>query len=135
MRERPDGVRLLELAREVLLDELLPALPSELGYSARLAANAMAIAARELEAGNAPREIECEALGHLLGDDHEASPGLANTETLDEAIQRLSWRLAAEIRAGGRDADPGVFAALTEGARARLKIANPRALLEHKNDA
>jgi uncharacterized protein DUF6285 len=128
MRERPDGVRLLELARAAVLDELLPALPQKLAYSARLAVNAMAIAARELETGNSPREIERENLGRLLGDDREALPGLAGTETLDEALQRLTWRLAAEIRAGGRDGDPRVFATLKECAIARLEIANPRAL-------
>jgi Domain of unknown function (DUF6285) len=128
MRERPDGVRLLELARAAVLDELLPALPAKLSYSARLAANAMAIAARELESGSAAREAEREGLGRLLGDDKEALPGLAGTETLDEALQRLTWRLAAEIRGGGRDADPRTFAILREGAIARLEIANPRAL-------
>ena len=128
MRERPDGVRLLELARATVLDELLPALPPELTYSARLAANAMAIAARELETGSRARKAQREGLGHLLGDDKEALPGLAATETLDEALQRLTWRLAAEIRAGGRDADPHVFAILKENAIARLEIANPRAL-------
>jgi Domain of unknown function (DUF6285) len=135
LRERPDGLRLLELARATLLDELLPALPPEHTYAARLAANAMAIAARELETGNAPREAEREALGRLLGDDKETLPGLAGTETLEEALQRLTWRLAAEIRGGKRDAEPGVFAILKEGALARLRIANPRALFEDEKDA
>ena len=133
MHERPDGVRLLVLARAALLDELLPALPPEQAYTARLAANAVAIAARELETGSAPREAEREALARLLGEDKEALPGLAETETLEEALQRLTWRLAAEIRAGGRDGDRQVFAALKAGAQARLAIANPGALPEDDN--
>ncbi len=128
-------MRLLELARAALLDELLPALPRDLSYSARLAANAMAIAARELETGAAPRQAERKALARLLGEDKEGLPGLADTETLDEALQRLTWRIAAEIRAGGRDGDPEVFAMLRESARARLKIANPRALSGSGKDA
>ena len=128
MREHPDGVRLLELAREMLLNELLPAMPSEFSYKARLAANAMAIAARELEVGREPREAERLALESVHNDYQDDLPGMSGTETLDEALQRLTWRLAAEIRAGGRDADPKIFAVLEESARLRLRIVNPRAL-------
>ena len=134
MGEHPDGVRLLELARAALLDELLPALPRELTYTARLAANAMAIAARELETGSTPRAIERDVLGRLFGDDKETLAGLAKTETSQEALQRLTWRLVAEIRAGRRDGDPDVFAILMEGALARLAIANPHALIGDKRN-
>jgi len=130
MAERPDGVKLLNLARTAVLEELLPALPPGRTYTARLAANAMAIAARELETGTGPRELERDAYRRLLGNDKEALPGLAETETLNEALQRLTWRLVAEVRAGGRDGDPATHEVLMQGARARLAIVNPRALLE-----
>ena len=128
MRDRPDGARLLELARETLLEALSAALPPDGRYTARLVANAMAIAARELETGDAPCRAERAALEKLFGEDREEAAGLARAESLEEALHRLRWRLAAEIRAGVRDADPGVHALLRESAAARLKIVNPRAL-------
>ncbi len=135
MGERPDGVRLLALARASLLDEILPTLPDEIGFGARLIANAMAIAARELESGTAPRQAEREALARLYGEDKEGLPGLAETETLDEALQRLTWRLSADIRGGRRDGDPEIFAILVAGTQARLSIANPRALSGGEHNA
>jgi aminoglycoside phosphotransferase (APT) family kinase protein len=48
--ERPEGAVLLAEARRVMLEELLPLLPEERRYEARMAANAMAIAGRELSA-------------------------------------------------------------------------------------
>lgn len=47
LREEPLAPDLLAIAREVLLNDLLPALPAEKAFAARMVANAMAIAARE----------------------------------------------------------------------------------------
>ncbi len=47
----PDGSSLLRTARSLLLREILPILPPERHYDARMIANAMDIAARELEIG------------------------------------------------------------------------------------
>lgn len=44
--EEPLAPDLLAIAREVLLNDLLPALPAEKAFAARMVANAMAIAAR-----------------------------------------------------------------------------------------
>ena len=127
MPERPDGAHLLRLARASLLDELAAELGDGSRYTARLIANAMAIAARELEAGEGPRQAEREALAKLFREDREQTPSLAQAETLDEALQRLRWRLAAEIRGGERDADAKVHALLREVAATRLKIVKPGA--------
>jgi hypothetical protein len=54
MRDLPSGAALLALARDVLLDELLPLLPEEARVKTRLVATCMAIAAREASAGQAP---------------------------------------------------------------------------------
>ncbi|MEO6958804.1 MAG: DUF6285 domain-containing protein [Burkholderiaceae bacterium] len=48
MINRPRGDELLAVARSVLLDDLLPLIPADRAYDARMIANAMAIAAREL---------------------------------------------------------------------------------------
>lgn len=50
MRVEPGGAELLRVARAELLEELLPHLPVAHHYAARMVANAMAIAARELQA-------------------------------------------------------------------------------------
>lgn len=49
MNNRPYGNELLAAARRSLLDDLLPLLPAEKTYDALMIANAMSIAARELE--------------------------------------------------------------------------------------
>jgi hypothetical protein len=50
MRVEPDGAELLRVARAELLETLLPQLPAATHYAARMVANAMAIAAREMAA-------------------------------------------------------------------------------------
>jgi hypothetical protein len=54
MHDLPHGPALLRLAREVLLDELLPLLPEERRLDARLVANAMAVAERGAEVSFVP---------------------------------------------------------------------------------
>ena len=51
MRDLPTGPELLALARDVLLNELLPRLPEQHRLDARLVANSMAIAEREAALG------------------------------------------------------------------------------------
>lgn len=94
MQEKPDPRNLLDTARAVLLEKLLPALPESARLEARMVASAMAIAARGIGAPDTPAE-----------------PGLA-----------------AAIRSGALDDDPGLPARLREAARARLAVSNPRAL-------
>ena len=130
MPERPDGAHLLRLARASLLGDLGAALGEAERYTARLIAKAMAIAAQELEAGEAPAEAERAALAKLFREDREEAQALVKAETTDEALQRLKWRLAAEIRGGERDADARVHALLREAAVARLEIVNPSAAEE-----
>ncbi|PLC51615.1 acyl-CoA dehydrogenase [Pollutimonas subterranea] len=49
MTSRPNGSELLAVARRTLLDQLLPLLPAAKSYDALMVANAMAMAARELD--------------------------------------------------------------------------------------
>ena len=116
MLERPDAAGLLEAARDVLLRELLPHLPEAKRFEARMAANAMAIARREIPADTAPVLAR---MRELL-DMPDAEP---------DALLR---RLAAGIRAGERDPGrPGAAAAaeaLVALTRLRCSVSNPRAL-------
>lgn len=126
MRDRPTGPQLLRHARAVLLDELTDLLPEERHHQARLLAETLAIAAREQEAGAAPLEAEWGVLAELYGED--AAPPARAAETLEEALLRLNWRLAAEIRGAKRDAEARVYALLRATAIARLRESNPKAL-------
>ena len=99
MRDEPDALDLLAIARETLLGELVPALPPERRYDALLVASAIAAAAREVEAGEAPLRDERRDLGRLLGEAPDDGP-------VAVALGRLNARLAADIRAGAFDA-PG----------------------------
>ena len=61
LRDLPSGRELLALGRSLLLDELVPLLPAERHREARLVATAMAIARREVLAGDdLAREIRAE---------------------------------------------------------------------------
>jgi hypothetical protein len=89
MRDRPDGAALLDFARAALLRDLAPLLPAERQHEAALIVRAIAIAAREAAAGDAPLRACQEALAELYGEGD---------------LDALLRRLAAAIRAGEYDA-------------------------------
>jgi hypothetical protein len=93
MRDLPASRGLLALARELLMDELLPLLPPERTRDAHLVATAMAIASRELDSGTGwLREIE-RRLAEVYGD-----------------VVTLR-RLAADLRNGALETSPSRAAA------------------------
>jgi FAD/FMN-containing dehydrogenase len=126
MRDAPDGTTLLRHARALLLEQLLPALPEDRHYPARLLAKALAIAAAEQTAGKAPLEAEADALAELYGE--RRTPAAREAEAVEDILLRLNWRLAAEIRGGTRDGDAQVYALLRSAMLARLREVNPKAL-------
>lgn len=129
MRDRPQAQVLLRLARAEVLETLLPRLPAADRYTARLIANAMAIAAREMAAGPALAAAEQAALAPLFGEAATPAPPGAHRsaiETSEEAVERMNWRLAAEIRGGLRDGDAAVHGALRQGVLTRLRETNPK---------
>jgi aminoglycoside phosphotransferase (APT) family kinase protein len=109
----PSSRDLLALARETLLDELLPFLPSERERDAHLIATVMAIAAREAAAEGWQAEIG-QALAEFYGD----SSSLA--------------RLAADLRNGAFETSPSRAAAaraiLWRLTIAKLREGNPQFL-------
>ena len=114
MSDLPRGDRLLALARDLLLRDLLPLLPKDKQLDGRMIANAMAIAGRELERA---AEEERPAFAQV-------QPELAAQVKSGEAQRGL----AAEIRSGRHDGDLPIHELLLRVARARLAIANPKAL-------
>lgn len=115
---RPDARELLDIARQTLLHELLPALPGELRYQTLMVANAMAIAAREYQAGHQSNVEEGDRLRELL-DDHQLS------------LESSRRQLATAIREGHYDAPKrraGLVEVLRQTTLAQLAISNPKAL-------
>ena len=102
MLEKPDAADLLATAREVVLNELLPALPPEKAFAARMVAAAMALAIRE---------------------------GAADVSALPSANLVL---LARQIREGmhdpGAPRHAEVLAFLRDYARLRASVSAPKAL-------
>ncbi len=123
MRNNPDAAGLLQVARETLLNEFLELLPEERRYAMRMAAKALAIAAREAETGDADLVKELRLLGELYGENVVQAAG-AN---LHQRIVKMNKRFARDIRNGIFDGAcaQGVQALLMDQVRARLRISNP----------
>jgi hypothetical protein len=126
MRHNPDAAGLLHIARETLLNELLELSPEERRYAMRMAANALAIAAREAETADVDLVEELRLLSELYGEDEVQAAG-AN---LHERIAKMNKRFARDIRDGIFDGAcaQGVQALLMDQVRARLRISNPNYL-------
>jgi hypothetical protein len=126
MRNSPDAAGLLRIARDTLLNELLDALPEERQYAMRMAANALAMAAREAESGEADLVKELRLLSELYGEDQVQAAGAS----LRERIAKMNKRFARDIRDGIFDGAcaQGVQALLMDQVRARLQISNPKYL-------
>jgi hypothetical protein len=98
MLEKPDGADLLATARQAVLDELLPALPPEKAFTARMVAAAIAVALREAAADTAA--LPAADLGALAREIREGrhDPGTpAHDATL--AFLRDYARLRASVSA------------------------------------
>ncbi|GJE51291.1 hypothetical protein GOFOIKOB_4346 [Methylobacterium tardum] len=102
MQDEPSGAALLDAARRSLIEEVIPGLTGRPRYVALMVANAIGIAAREI----------------------------AETDALQAASERVLAGAPVEalvqaIRAGTRDADPDLHAALTEAAEAAAQVWKP----------
>ena len=125
MKCTPDASDLLSIARETYTAQLLPALPENLRYTALMVANAMAIARREIEAGDEPARAELRRL-RVLFSEASSEP---DANELRGTVADYNRRLVQAIRAGRYDFDN---AALLEHLRRtteeKLSISNPKAL-------
>jgi len=119
MPDLPTGQTLLVLARDVLLNDLMPLLPEEARLDARLVANSMAIAEREALTGEEPAKEILGETRKLYGETGTAKPGLLA-------------RLARDLRVGTFEAsEPREHHArqiLWRLTIAKLRSANPRFL-------
>ena len=126
MTDRPNGAELLKIAREALTRDLVSELPEGKRYLALMVANAMAIAARELELGDGADWSELTSLRMLFEE-----PGADTSEDVRDRLEALNQRLCAAIRAGtfgGGAAEARLRDHLRRSAEARVAISNPKAL-------
>ncbi|MCC4114818.1 DUF6285 domain-containing protein [Aromatoleum toluclasticum] len=129
MRDEPTGAQLLETARTVLREALLPALAAEHRHAALMIANAMIIAMRQLQNGEDGERRELDSLQRLLG--HPAGDGPADGAELRRRLIGLEREFAHAIRAGRGDAGPWRDAArrhLLETVRTKVMESNPKYL-------
>jgi len=126
MNEEPDARNLLATAHEALTAQILPALPGALRYTGLMIANAIAIAQREIELGDAPARAECERLRALL----PAQSGAPADEGLRVELEGYNRRLVQEIRAGRFDGEEraAMLDHLRRTTEEKLAVSNPKAL-------
>jgi len=126
MNNAPDGAELLRVARKVLREQLLPGIAEDRRYEALMVANAMAIAARELKAGESDLREELRMLTQFYGDTTVGESG----NSMKDKVASLNRRLAKDIRSGVLDGAcaQGVRALLKAQVKARLRISNPKYL-------
>jgi Domain of unknown function (DUF6285) len=86
MMDQPSALELVTAVREFIEKHAMPELKGRSAFHARVAANALAIVARELEQGTPAAADELARLKHLLGSD----------ATLD----KLNRELCRKVRSG-----------------------------------
>ena len=119
-----DGVELLRIASETLMEQVGPAVPGDRRYELLMANNAIGIASRELEAGEGPGRAALERLEALYGESHADGDWR-------ERHNELTIRFAADIRAGAFDEGPTRVEALAHVRQTTLdavRVGNPRYL-------
>jgi hypothetical protein len=131
MRDLPASRDLLALARELLLDELLPLLPSERAREAHLIATSMAIAAREA-AGEGWLEAIAGLLIQFYGAGDLSLSALKGGEGVKSTGIGLLARFAADLRNGAFETSPSrekaARAILWRLTIAKLREGNPHFL-------
>lgn len=112
MMDEPSGAELLGAVARYLRETLLPKLPPDAVFHARVAANAVDLVRRQLEVGGRLEAEELARLRGLLG--------------ADGALGDLNRELAAKIAAGEiGEATPGLMEHLWQTTLAKLAVDQP----------
>jgi hypothetical protein len=127
MQDRPTAIELLDAVRGFVERDVIPALDGTAKFHARVAANVLAIVARELALDEPQLVAEWQRLDQLL----DPAPLPADPAARRAALWARTEALCARIRAGDADAGPfreAVIAHLAATVREKLAIANPKLL-------
>jgi hypothetical protein len=125
VNDRPTAEELLRAVERFLEEDVVPQLEGPARFHARVAANVVAIVAREIETQDAQLAREWEGLAALLGGGGARPEGRA---ALRAAIAEQGEALARRIRGGEADAGPfraQVLAHLRETTRDKLAVSQP----------
>lgn len=125
MQDRPTAVELLDAVRAFVERDVITALDGTAKFHARVAANVLAIVARELALEEGHLAAEWQRLDELLG----AAPSPADPATRRAALGARTEALCERIRAGDADSGPfrdALLAHLAATVREKLAIANPK---------
>ena len=127
MQDRPTVAELLDAVRGFLEHDAIEGLEGTAKFHARVAANVLAIAMRELEMEPAHLAAEWKRLDALLGE--AAAP--SDLVALRDGVRARTEELCERIRRG--DADAGVFRAdaaahVRATVREKLAVVNPKLL-------
>jgi hypothetical protein len=121
MPDLPTGQTLLGLARDVLLNDLMPLLPEEARLDARLVANSMAIAEREAETADDLRKTITRELEELYD-------SRARGEELKDLLRRFARDLRFGTFSSSEPLERRAREILWQLTIAKLRRANPRFL-------
>ena len=124
MHDRPTVDELLRAVELLLDEELVPTLDGSRKYNARVAANVIRIARRELQHEEAQLDAEWRGLGLLL----ESAARPATLATTKQQLIERNRELSDRIREG--DADDGrfrelVLAHVRDTVHAKMEVSNP----------
>lgn len=112
MYDQPDAAALLDIVAELLRETVVPQLSGAVGYQARIAANLVAIATREIRAAPADHARELASLQQLLATDGD--------------LVSLNRELAGRLADGRLSFDsPGVTEHLHRTTMAKIVIDQP----------
>lgn len=115
---RPDAGALLVTARQELLDTLLPEVSGALKYQVLMTANAMKIAAREIDAGAATEQQIQDSIRKLYAERLPENANNADEQLLAEDIRKRQLKTN----------DEKLYYLLLDITRAKLQISNPKYL-------
>jgi hypothetical protein len=131
MQDRPDLKELIESVRRFLEEEVVPAVADQrLRFRARVAANVLAVAARERELEETLLQEEMRRLAEVLAPDGGVAAGhgaAVSTADLRREVEALNGELARRIREGTIAAGPGspAWEHVRKTAAEKLLVANP----------
>jgi uncharacterized protein DUF6285 len=127
MQDRPTVAELLDAVRGFLEHDAITALEGTAKFHARVAANVLAIVARELEMESTQLAAEWQRLDALLGD----RPMPAEIPDQRAGVRERTTELCERIAGGDADAEPfraAVLAHVRATVGEKLAVANPKLL-------
>jgi len=127
MQDRPTIAELLDAVRGFLEHDAIDALDGTAKFHARVAANVLAIALRELELEPAQLAAEWQRLDALLG----SASAPTELSAMRDAVRSRTEALCERIRRGDADDGPfrdAVLSHVRATVREKLAIANPKLL-------